>query len=589
MSNSYILPVRNHSNDLPKDSELLLLGTWALGEEDLRNKNKLLILDYCYDNQIELYDDYLYVRKLYSEILPIIGKLMNEYHSLQWGSRSFKIFYGMWLHDYLPVIRERYQTIQLAIETHPSTKFILTDEDINILTSSDFKQKISQDAYNHYLYSRIVKFIDKKTYEDSYFLPKGTKEKSTTNLLTHSFKRKIVNFLLRAFQNLFSALTRKSKGAIDWSYFPKMKFLELCVKAFPKITPIIYLPQLRYANTRENSAHRAELKYKFKNEFTAQNIFEEFLVDNLIYDMPLAFIENFQKVLKASHYINIKNKNYLSSNAILSNQVLQCATADQLSYSNNLIIAQHGGSYGIAKWSMQEFYELDVADRFITFGWSKGEFPKIAKISHPKLILPITKKNVVKDKILYLTVGQSRYFNRNWSNPTAGKSIINYYENILSFLKNMDPVVMTKVHVRLSASNDEYRIGMKQYLNDMVPLSHGDYYKELQSAAIVVCDNNQTTFLESLTSNKPTIIVWNNKYTEINYEASFYFKELAKVGIFHTCHEEASSYLSNIVMSDSIEEWWTERSRQNAVNSFVNEYAKRNLDWVSDYKTIACQ
>ena len=128
MSNSYILPVRNHSNDLPKDSELLLLGTWALGEEDLRNKNKLLILDYCYDNQIELYDDYLYVRKLYSEILPIIGKLMNEYHSLQWGSRSFKIFYGMWLHDYLPVIRERYQTIQLAIETHPSTKFILTDD-----------------------------------------------------------------------------------------------------------------------------------------------------------------------------------------------------------------------------------------------------------------------------------------------------------------------------------------------------------------------------------------------------------------------------------------------------------------------------
>ena len=571
---------------MPQDTNISYLGTWVLPEEDLCNKGKFEILEYCYDDYDELFSDFTYIKSLYSLILPIIGDLLNEHHSLSWSSRSFKIFHGAWLHEYLPVIRERYITIQTALRAKPSHSFILTDCNIGVSDAADFKKKITEDDYNHYLYSKVVKFIDCQVYENSYFVSKSIKQKAKAKVIKRLVKNNLKDFLLKNLQRLCNVCTWGSKAAVDRSYFSKKHFIQLIMSSFPRITPIVLLPTLRRTGLKQELSVRDKLHKSFCSLFSPKTDFETFLAQTLIYDMPLSFIESFKNVLHESTFVNLKNKNYLSSNAILSNQILQCAVANQLSPTNNLIIAQHGGSYGIARWSMQQFYELDTADSYISFGWERKEFTNITKISHPKLLLKIKADKLRKLNILYITWAPSRYFNRNWSVPIAGASIIDYYKNILVLVNTIEPNLRSRFSLRIAPSAHGYGVGVDEFLGNDIKLSSGDFYKDLDAATIVICDHNQTTFIESLNSNKPTVIVWNEDYNKIDPVAESVFAELAEVGIFYNCHKKAAVFVNDIAGQDNIYDWWMDANLQKAVASFVTEYGKRNEDWISDYQKL---
>jgi putative transferase (TIGR04331 family) len=571
---------------MPQDTNISYLGTWVLPEEDLCNKGKFEILEYCYDDHDELFSDFTYIKSLYSLILPIIGDLLNEHHSLSWSSRSFKIFHGAWLHEYLPVIRERYKTIQTALRAKPSYSFILTDCNIGVADAADFKKKITEDDYNHYLYSKVVKFIDCQVYENSYFVSKSIKQKAKGKVIKRLVKNILKEFLLKNLQIICNVATRGSKAAVDRSYFSKKHFIQLIIGSFPRITPIVLLPTLRRTGLKQEMAVRDKLHKSFCSLFSPKTDFETFLAQTLIYDMPLSFIESFKNVLHESTYVNLKNKNYLSSNAILSNQILQCAAANQLFPTSDLIIAQHGGSYGIAKWSMQQFYELNTADRYISFGWERREFSNIAKISHPKLLLKNSADKLKNLNILYITWAPSRYFNRNWSVPIAGSAIIDYYKNILVLLKAVKPNLKRHISVRLAPSDSEYKVGVGKFLGGGVKLAKGDFYQELNAASLVICDHNQTTMIESMGANRPTIIVWNSDYNKIDQLAVSFFEKLSEVGIFYSCHTKAAAFINDIVDKNAIDEWWRDTSRQNAVSSFVAEYCKRNDNWIVDYQEV---
>lgn len=571
---------------MPEDTNISYLGTWVLPEQDLCNKEKFEILEYCYDDHDELFSDFTYIKSLYRLILPIIGDLLNEHHSLSWSSRSFKIFHGAWLHEYLPVIRERYKTIQTALISEQSSSFVLTDKSFTIVDSQDFKDKINEDEYNHYLYSKIVRFIDHKVYENSYFFSKSIKKKARGEVSKRLVKNIVKEFLLKNLQTLCNVVTKGSKAAVDRSYFPKKHFIQLIIGSFPRITPIVHLPTLRNAGVKQELASRDKLHKSFCSRFSPKTDFETFLAENLIYDMPLSFIESFKNVMHESTYVNLKDKNYLSSNAILSNQILQCAAANQLFPTSDLIIAQHGGSYGIVKWSMQQFFEIETADKYISFGWGREIFESVTTISHPKLLLNTHENKIKNQKILYITWAPSRYFNRNWSVPIPGSSILDYYKNILVLLKAVKPHLSRHLSVRLAPSDFDYKVGVGKLLDGGVKLAKGDFYQELNAASLVICDHNQTTMIESMASNKPTIIVWNSDYNKIDQLAVPFFEKLSEVGIFYSCHTKAAAFINDILDKNAIDEWWRDTSRQNAVSSFVAEYGKRNDNWLVDYQEV---
>ena len=235
---------------------------------------------------------------------------------------------------------------------------------------------------------------------------------------------------------------------------------------------------------------------------------------------------------------------------------------------------------------MQQFYEIDTADKFISFGWGREIIKSVATISHPKLLLTTQKNKIKSRRTLYITWAPSRYFNRNWSVPIPGAPIIDYYDNILVLLNAVKPHLRRHISVRLAPSDSEYKVGVGKFLGGGIQLAKGDFYQELNAASLVICDHNQTTMIESLCSNKPTIIVWNSDYNKIDQLAVPFFEELAEVGIFYNCHKKAAAFINDILDKNAIDDWWSDTSRQNAVSSFVAEYCKRNEQWISDYQKI---
>lgn len=581
-----IQPVRVDSATLPQRENILYLGTWVLPMLDLGNSKNVDILDYYYDDRKKLRHDFEYIKSLYCKLLPIIGDVLNEHHSKAWRSRSLKLVYGVWLQEYLTVIRERFVTIKHAIDSHPSRLFILSDAEQTILDPLDFKQKITSDVYNLYLYSKIVKFLDPSKYKKSLFI----------NLEKFEFERKL-SFLGRlgkhvkysvsiVLQNIFDFTTSKSSSVVDRSYFPWKHFVQLVLSSFPTITPLILLKDIKHKNIRRDLQTRQILHHKLANKIKAKSDFEEFLFENIFYDIPLSFIENFTEIIEQSQYIKLSNKNYLSTNAVLGNPILQFSLAEQLSEHTDLVVAQHGGSYGTAKWSMQQFFEMDLSDKYITYGWDYAGMKQVHRVSHPKMLLKPVQKNYSRNAILYVTWAPSRYFNRNWSVPTPGAAIQNYYNNMQTFISYLEPAVVKILKVRVAPSDKDYAVGVDAFVSRQIARSTGNFYKELARSFLVVCDHNQTTLLESICKNMPTVIVWNPKYSEVSEETEICLQLLAKVGVFHTCHKKAAMFVNKLINENNVDEWWQSLSCQRAVSQFAARYSRRNPNWINDYKKL---
>ena len=91
------------------------------------------------------------------------------------------------------------------------------------------------------------------------------------------------------------------------------------------------------------------------------------------------------------------------------------------------------------------------------------------------------------------------------------------------------------------------------------------------------------TFLETFTSNFPTILFWNPKYYEIRESAKPYYDELNRVGILHYTPESASLMLNRIYHNPM--EWWMQKEIQIAKDRFCEKYAYVSDNWLGEWKT----
>jgi putative transferase (TIGR04331 family) len=565
-----LVPVRVKKENIPKKINTLLLGTWALNYGDIENKNNHKIVSYHYDNFYIKKKDYLYSKALYFRMIPVFTNLLNKHHNLEWSEKSIKIYFGSWLLDVIQVVLDRYKSIENATNNYDFDKCILTNSSVEILSGFDFRQEITTDRYNHVLYSKIIKIINKELYKKSIFINYEC-----------NYKKINKDSLIRKYlQSLFFLITKNSRSIVDSAYFRKKDFIELVLKSFPNITPIFFTASLNDENIKKDYTVRDKLKEDFSNNFVINSKFEEVLLEILFEEMPYVFIEGLDEIKIKSKNINITNKNIYSANRISNNDVFKFFVANQLS-DNKIIIGQHGGSYGICEWSSLEFYEREIADIYITYGWEDTKAYKTIPISHPKMIVP-KKCTININKILYVLNNFPRYFNRNVSNPSAGNGRVDYFKNIKLFIENISVDAKTNFYVRLNPH--DYSTGVKKYLSGLdVNYSEEDFYTELCSASLVICDNNQTTFLESLALNKPTIIFWNKKYWKIRDAAKEDFIKLKNVGVYYDNYKEAVLFMNKLIEKNEVSKWWLDKKRQKVIREFTYKYAKENTDWAGDY------
>ena len=115
------------------------------------------------------------------------------------------------------------------------------------------------------------------------------------------------------------------------------------------------------------------LRKKLDDKISSSNKFESFVINSLKDFFPKVFLENFVDLKNFTLDSNLpKNpKKVISANALWYDSFFMFYTARLMENGTKLIYAQHGGAYGIAKYSWPEEHEKRISDKYLSWGWSR--------------------------------------------------------------------------------------------------------------------------------------------------------------------------------------------------------------------------
>lgn len=325
------------------------------------------------------------------------------------------------------------------------------------------------------------------------------------------------------------------------------------------------LPDLPISNDLRN--------WKFSEDTTSEfaKVLEHFLPKHL----PKCFLEGYlvNKNQADSKVANFQPEIIVTANDFAANDTWKFWASECIEQGSKLVIAQHGGSYGSAAYLATQNHEIEISDRFMSWGW-KDEFePKVFNAPAMKLLGKKTYKPKRNGYCLLVTANLPRRSFHLGSWP-VGPQLENYFSDQFKFVESLSIEVRSNLAVRLFPQDFGWE-QKKRWLNfdsksELLPLSKSvDSY--LKNTKLYISTYNATTFLESFKSNIPTVIYWDPKFWEINENSKPYFDLLKDANIYFDSPEAAARHV-NVIWED-VEAWWNSKKVKNAVKIFSETYA----------------
>ena len=543
------------------------LGSWCYKFDDYfydkRDDN------YHWKNRVNLKKDYNYLKDLSEKVLNQLVKRLNNKHLIDKDKKYWRFILGLWLEQFLQVIYDRW----LAIQNIDNKKIDFKTEIINFkkddiiaLNTYDNSDLFwGLDYWNHYLFGEIIKFNKKINFHEinDYVLkkPKNIVHKSTT-------VKKFLYFIFKLFEKF------------NFNY--KLVFFE-DVNILKQLIIFFKIGQLPiFINHYQDS--NKDYDFNFRNwslGINTTNEFEKFIDLFIPKNLPKSVLESYKDNLKISKQYPQNNiKAFIVSGFdFCDNGKIYLAEKNE----SKKIVYQHGGAYGQLDLNWRERKELMISDHYLTWGWNKEHSnTDISDKDKNKIIafhpMHINRKNLFKknnNQILIILDNIPNFCIENRSTYMNG--LYKYYlKEIFNFIKNLDKTYLNKVKIRLYRKDYEKNL-KKLFLQKFPNLQFENYEKNIltsyEESKICIIANNATAYLESFSSNTPTVIFWNKNYSELRESAKKHFKDLEENSIYHSSGFAAAEFINKNY--DNIEEWWNSNSIIKAKKNFLNIYLKK--------------
>ncbi len=118
------------------------------------------ILDNIHSSGNELYNDTLFIRKVYKKVLTVISKKLNEFHGLTYNTNIWSLILYYWLDYYIEVLFQKYILVDYAINNYNVYTYALDKKYYKFPYKKNgfFIWCINDDLYNFQLYSQILEY-----------------------------------------------------------------------------------------------------------------------------------------------------------------------------------------------------------------------------------------------------------------------------------------------------------------------------------------------------------------------------------------------------------------------------------------------
>ncbi len=563
-----------YNNDIPK----IYL---ELPFFDEKNKLKKNIIFKKWKNSKEKIKDHNINVFLFNFFLKKLTVYLNKYHNKNFSKRYWEIILTPWLWWFISSVTFKWS----LISSIKKDKFIFLEKKIKIedvipIGIEDFSQMARSHFWNHYLFSKIIGHsFSKKIKVKKIEVTKNILEKNIIyqKLNQRTFKERIGLLL----QKLSNFLFTKKKYLIFSTYMSN--FQEIYLNFLVNNSILFYKaprPNFLFSKIKKKVKRK-----KSKNFIIKKKGLINFLSEEIILNLPLSFLENFDQVEKLIGDISFPRKpeKIFTCLGFNRNTLIDRYIAKNLENGSSLILAQHGGNYFQHKFHYDTDYEPKISDQYLTWGNVKKKNTKAIGI------IKQIKSRIRPSNRIILEVRVSKAYSRLKidSGFFDNKKYLDNLCKFFSLIKNN--TINENLYVKLSPVKwlwnekklfKSFNTNLK-FLDDKKKMIN-----EINSAKLIIQTFCGTGHLECLALNIPTVILFTNDMKFYNEKSRKYFKKFKKSGILHTDPISLTKFLKKIDSKDKIGNWWNNKKLQELLSKYRYDFGFLNKNKISDLKQI---
>jgi len=550
---------------------ILFLGEWCKPNSVSSEYRKTIhkTLEYHWVDRRKFSRDQNTIIELYENLLPKYSESLNSIHNVNYSHTFWRILIGPWLLFFISSLFDRWCSVSQATSQDIDYVAIsrVSRQKITISNMEDFYKKSSEDEWNNYIFSLIVKDYTSIKYKEFNLI----KEESEINFTRT--KSKVKELLKTMLQKLTFLSLRNDIVFVD-SYMPT--FFQWRLEKLLEQKPSFFQFNSNF-NLHSRNLDRAKLRINY----SPKNNFEAFIISMIPRQMPKSYFEHFDSFLShANNTLPKSPKIIFTSNAHFFNDHFKYWAAIKKESGSKFVIAQHGGGIGSMKVVLSEYMEKTSADKYISWGWDDTNFLNIVPL--PALKLLKSKAYRTKNSLLHVLDDNSRYSRALSSTPISSLHV-DYIEDQYLISNQINHNAINRYFVRRCPNN--YKWDNKEKWNKNVLFDKNKHFlKSMYQHKLILISSNSTTMLQVLAANIPTVIFLTPKYNEFRDDSINDFESLKKVGIFFDSSDSAAKHI-NAIWSD-VSGWWKSSELQKARQEFCNKYARTTSNPLFEWKSF---
>ena len=556
-----------------RDRPVLFLGEWCrlYDRRDAWENLDAKVVPYHWDDRQNLDRDCQRVQPFYEQLLRWTTAALNEHHQTDRPPRYWRILLGPWLVMFTYALFDRWTMVRRATEDYEIDETVIWDIAPASMIASELGDDLYQDnTWNHYMFGKVIQSQNRIPWR--LITPLADAAAARPSVVRPSPWRSIRIGVRNGISSLLGTFTKSDEAMILRSYLPLREELKLQL-ALGQLPKWWALPRIDPAPP--DMARREH----FRLPAGSTDPFLHFAAATVPQQIPTVFLEGYRNLRAAADRLRWPSRPRVifTSNADYGCAVFQEWAARKAEAGHPLVIGQHGGHAGVARWHLGEDHQVKVADRYLSWGWQDDK-PGV----HPALAFNIVGRSVSKwnssGNLLLVTHPYRLFGYRLMSQPIGPNQSVRFVGEQIQFARALDDRIRATLTVRVDAAHDRaLRTSYIERWVEAVPgvdidLSTKSIEGPLRRCRLLVYTYNSTGFLETLARNIPTLIFWDPWYFELRPSAQPYFDLLAKVGVFHETPESAARHVATIW--DDVAGWWNQPAVQEARRVFCQQYAR---------------
>lgn len=565
-----------------RDKEpVLFLGEWCrrYSRKDCWSQLDADVLPYHWDDRAKLQADYLYLQELHGRLLQALTVQLNEMHQVDHSLRYWRILIGPWLGYFVQMLFDRWTSIQQAIQGYElNGTIVLYGRDKALVPNdmSDFARLFAGDEWNHHIYAAILQhFTNVPCSRQAQRVDTGTIGVESSA----KWKSRIRKALVIGYSWAARALNRDRDAFLLGTYLPLRDELRMYRR-------LGQMPQLR----RAAAAIRVEIEDSRRQWIAggeSLTSFEACARALIPRQMPATYLEGYRRLREQTANLPWPRRPRFiwTSNSHGSDDVFKAWAAEKVERGTPLVIGQHGGHYGVGRWSFTEDHDIAISDAYLSWGWSEARHPNVKPVGQLKARLPLGVQHARQARALLVTCSFPRFSYWMYSAIVA-RQWLDYFNDQAAFVARLPRLIQDGLTVRLYPQ--DFGWDQAARWGERFPDLHLDRGQSaidslLRQSRLYISTYNATTYLESFTMNIPTVIYWNPQHWELRDSARPYFEDLQRVGIFHETPEAAADHVAKVW--DDVNGWWSSPPLLEALERFKQRYCRLPVDRLGAIET----